>query len=123
MSGIKIHGSLKPFKDEEKRLASLPNRSTKIALDAVLSMGFIWTQADVHVVTGSLKSSGSKSSDMPGNTWEGVISYGGASKGINNPVTYAIYEKARDGSHDFMTPLKALDSLWVDALLKVLSKK
>lgn len=122
MPGIQIHGSFKPFKDEATRLSTFPNAKTKTALDSVLALGFAWTQGAVHVVTGSLKTSGKKSSAMAGDTWEGVISYGGPSLGINNPVTYAIYEKARDDVHDFMSPLKGLDSMWVEALVKVLSR-
>ncbi len=30
------------------------------------------------------------------------------SAGINNPVDYAIYEKARGGDHNFMEPVETL---------------
>lgn len=93
-----------------------------VYLDAVLNAGFRATQGAVHVITGSLKTSGKKSSSFDGDTWRGEISYGGVSLGINNPVTYAIYEKARDGDHDFFSPLYALDSVYVRAILRALSK-
>jgi len=105
---------------ELDRLEKAPMRA-KLYLDAVLDTGFKSTQAAVHVITGSLKASGKHSSEMRGDTWEGEISYGGISLGVNNPVTYAIYEKARDADHDFFAPLQALDSLYVKAILKALS--
>lgn len=104
---------------ELDRLEKAPDRAS-LYLDVVLYKGFAETQAVVHVITGSLKSSGKASTDFDGNTWRGRISYGGVSLGVNNPVTYAIYEKARDEDHDFMTPLKTLDSLYTKAILKAL---
>jgi hypothetical protein len=104
---------------ELDRLERSPIRAAAY-LDNVLYKGFAETQAAVHVITGSLKTSGKISTGFDGDTWKGEISYGGASLGVNNPVTYAIYEKARDGAHDFFTPLKALDSLFVKAILKAL---
>lgn len=105
---------------ELKRLGDAPYKS-KFYLDRVLNTGFKATQAAVHVITGSLKTSGKQSSLMWDNEWHGEISYGGVSKGVNNPVTYAIYEKARDEDHDFFNVLKELDPLFVKALMKVLS--
>lgn len=110
----------KAIERELDRLGRAPERAA-VYLDAVLNTGFKATQGAVHVITGSLKMSGSKSSSFDGNEWEGNIIYGGVSLGVNNPVTYAIYEKARDGNHDFFTPLKALDSLYVRAILKAMS--
>ena len=65
--------------------------------------------------------------------WEGEISYGGPSTGVNNPVDYAIYEAARGvggaggasnakGDHNFMRPLDLLDPEFVEAIVKGLSK-
>lgn len=122
MVNIRIRSNYRSMEKELDRLSSLPNLKAKAYLDVVLAAGFKSTQAAVHIVTGSLKSSGKSSSEMKGDTWEGHISYGGASLGVNNPVTYAIYEKARDADHDFMSPLKALDALWVKAILKALEK-
>lgn len=117
---IRIDSDYRELERELDRLGKAPQKA-KLYLDAVLASGFKSTQAAVHVITGSLKSSGKSSSEMHGDTWEGEISYGGVSLGINNPVTYAIYEKARDGDHDFFYPLHALDSLYVKAILKALA--
>lgn len=116
-----IKSNWKQFDKELNRLGDVPMKA-KVYLDAVLASGFKATQAYVHILTGSLKASGKSSSEVDGDQWIGTIEYGGASLGINNPVTYAIYEKARGGDHDFLTPLKALDSLYVIALLKALKK-
>lgn len=117
---ITIRSNWSAIERELDRLDRAPERA-KFYLDRVLDTGFKATQGAVHVITMSLKLSGKKSSEMHGDTWVGKISYGGVSLGINNPVTYAIYEKARDGDHDFFSPLKALDSMYVKAILKVLS--
>lgn len=77
------------------------------ALEKELSSAYLDTQAAAHVLTGSLKASGRTSSDYHGNMWEGSITYGGPSTGVNNPVTYAIYEMARGGEHDFLQPARA----------------
>lgn len=116
---IKLESNWKSVLKELDRLGNSPKVAAKY-LDVVLHKGFAETQAAVHVITSSLKSSGKASTSFDGNTWEGEISYGGFSMGINNPVTYAIYEKARDGDHDFMTPLNGLDSLYTEAILKAL---
>lgn len=110
------------WKDIEKELTRVEHAPTKASmyLDVVLHKGFAMTQGLVHIVTGSLKSSGKASTSFDGDTWRGEITYGGFSLGVNNPVTYAIYEKARDGDHDFMLPLKGLDSLYREAILKAL---
>lgn len=118
---IQIKSDWRAVERELDRLERAPELAA-VYLDAVLNKGFTATQGAVHIITGSLKSSGKKSSHFDGDTWTGEISYGGVSLGVNNPVTYAIYEKARDGDHDFFTPLKALDSLYVRAILKALSK-
>ena len=115
------------FSDVEKefsRLEKLPDFKTQAALDAVLELGFKTTQTEVHVITGSLKLSGKKSSEVheKTHTWVGEIRYGGPSLGVNNPVDYAIYEKARDAEHDFMKSLPALHPLYVEAIRKGLKK-
>ena len=79
-----------------------PTAKSVLALDLALKSLFEETQAAVHVITGSLKSSGKTTTGVVRHTWVGEISYGGPSKGIHNPVKYASLEQARDGSHDFM---------------------
>lgn len=122
MSGIRINSDYRQLEREADRLAKLPNVKSEALLNSVLSAGFKATQAAVHIDTSSLKFSGKKESLTHGKTWEGVISYGGITTGINNPVDYAIYEKRREGTHDFFEPLKALDALWVKAILRMLEK-
>lgn len=120
MVNIRIKSNYRNWDRTVDRLEKLPNLKAKGFLDAVLQTGFKMTQGAVHIVTGSLKSSGAMHSDTRGSIWEGVISYGGVSLGVNNPVTYAIYEKARDADHDFFAPLSTLDSMWVKAILRSL---
>lgn len=127
---IILKSNWKAIEKELARLENAPQAAAKY-LDVVLHGGFAATQAAVHVETGSLKSSGRATTDFDGNTWRGEITYGGISLGVNNPVTYAIYEKARGahwagpssakGDHDFMAPLEKLDSLYLKAILKALS--
>lgn len=112
---------------ELDRIASMPTPAMIQRLDRVLDAQFGATQAAVHVRTGSLKSSGDKSSAFHQATkeWRGQISYGGVSLGPNNPVDYAIYEKRREpdehGDHDFMRPVSAYNIAYIDALLKGLA--
>lgn len=117
---IRLRSNWREFERELDRLEQVPTKAS-LAMDTIFHKGFAETQAIVHVVTGSLKSSGRAETEFDGDTWRGTISYGGVSFGIRNPVTYAIYEKARDEDHDFFVPLKALDSLYVKAILKALS--
>lgn len=103
------------FLDE---IGSEPDLEMTARLDAVLDLGFALTQANVHVKTGSLKTSGKKTSRRikTRKRWEGEISYGGPSGGPNNPVDYAIYEQERDGAHDFMEPLIVLHEMFIKAI-------
>jgi len=126
-----IKSNWREVEKELDRLDNVPDKA-KAALDIVLQTQFKATQAAVHVITGSLKSSGKATSETSDGQWSGTIEYGGASLGVNNPVTYAIYEQRRGthwagpssvkGDHDFLAPAKALESLYVKALLKALSK-
>lgn len=116
---IKIRSNWSEIERELDRLERAPVRA-KAYLDSVLATGFKATQGAVHVITGSLKSSGKKSSILWDDTWYGEISYGGISLGVNNPVTYAIYEKARDEDHDFLWPLRNLDSSYIAAIMMAL---
>lgn len=72
------------------------------ALDATFDM----TQELVHIITGSLRGSGRKEIEQTGAaTFRVAVIYGGPAPGFpNDPVDYAIFEMARGGSHDFMTP-------------------
>ena len=85
-------------------------------LEKLLASTFGATQAATHIITMSLKLSGKTSSDWDGGHWEGDISYGGESTGINNPVDYAIYEMARGGHHDFLQPAYEAEPLFEAAI-------
>lgn len=104
--------------NELDRIAGLPDFKTKAYLGAVLNQGYVESLARTHVDTGSLKSSGSKEEKFvkSDKRWEGEISFGGPSAGVNNPVDYAIYEKARGEDHDFTANLHLLGPLWVTAV-------
>lgn len=126
---ITIKSNWKLIDKELNRLDRVPEEAAA-NLDIVLAAGFFKTQQSVHIETGSLKSSGKVFSEFKMNEWKGTISYGGPSTGVNNPVTYAIYEKARGttwlgpssvkGDHDFMRPLTKMDEAWVKAIMKAL---
>jgi len=92
-----------------------PPVKTILALEQALASGFIATQAHTHVITSSLKFSGTTTSHFDGDTWEGTVEYGGPSTGVNNPVDYAIYERQRGGEHDFMAPLQQteIEMSWI----------
>lgn len=91
-----------------------------LQFEIVLHEQFRGTQAAVHVITRSLKSSGKMSSSHSKSSWEGEITYGGASEGIHNPVDYAEYERERDGVHDFLAPAEAIESEYQNAMMTYL---
>ncbi len=126
---IRITSDYSELDRELDRLERMPDVKAQLALDTVLQLGYKETQAATHVETGSLKDSGKVDSSVNkiDKQWEGEITYGGPSSGPNNPVDYAIYEKARGvggaggpsdvkGDHDFMSPLKLMDPMWVAAV-------
>lgn len=100
------------------RLGRAPDFVTIGALEGVFAAQYADTQARVHVITGSLKLSGKPTSDYDGRVWEGTITYGGESGGVHNPVTYAIYELARHGTHDFFAGVYGQD--FNDAYMRAL---
>jgi len=117
---MRVTSSWVEVKKEWARLGNIEFRATR-NLNKVLTKGFALTTGAVHVKSGALKASGTKGSVYVGDKWFGEIKYGsGADLGVSAPVTYAIYEKARDQSHDFFSPLKALHHDYVEAILKSL---
>ena len=102
---------------EIDRIASMPTAKMLVILEELLLMDFVSTNAATHVETGSLKSSEKMISSQHGDTWEGILSWGGASEGIHNPVDYAIYEYARGGAHDFLANATLSHSEWVHRIL------
>jgi hypothetical protein len=122
---ITISSNWDDIEDEIDRITKrMPTLEMKAALDTALDIAFASTQAVVHVQTGSLKTSGKKGSksSKARKQWEGTIKYGGPSGGVNNPVDYAIYEKERDGAHDFFAPLHLMKPIFVAAISKGLRK-
>lgn len=126
---IHIESDYSEIDRELDRLERMPDGKTRLLLDTVLQLGYKETQAAVHIETGSLRDSGKVDSEVNkiDQQWTGEISYGGPSSGPNNPVDYAIYEKARGvggaggpsdmkGDHDFMSPLKLMDPMWIAAI-------
>lgn len=122
MTAVLVHVNTAPARAETRRLQRLPREKDKVKLDRVLHSGFVGSQAIVHVETGSLKSSGREKSDRTRRRWTGEISYGGPSAGPNNPVDYAIYEKARGDSHDFMANTHLLHEMYVKQIKEILAR-
>lgn len=107
------------FLDRElDRLDGLPDYKTKVAFSGVLREGYVGSQAIVHIETGSLKNSGKTKEKSSRRRWEGTLTYGGPSAGVNNPVDYAIYELARGGDHDFIANTHLLHQQWIQAMKK-----
>lgn len=84
---------------------------------ATLLRNYARTQERVHIETGSLRSSGtSEVTRSTSRQWRGEISYGGMSRGVKNPVRYAVSElfgrSPRYGgppAHDYMLPTRFID--------------
>jgi hypothetical protein len=115
--------SLDEVIEDLKRLGGPPGFKVVGALEAVLQLAFLETQAATHIISGSLKASGTTSTDTTNDwVWEGEISYGGQLHRSpfpgppNDPVDYAIYEMARGGDHDFFAGLPGFDSAWQHAI-------
>lgn len=92
-----------------------PSFKITAKFEAVLGQAFAHTQAQTHIISGSLKASGHTSSDFDGDTWSGTVAYGGPLWASpvpgppHDPVDYAIYEKARGGAHDFFSGLEVYE--------------
>ena len=116
---------------EIARVQSMPTLKMKTLLDGALHLGFVETQAAVHVDSGDLKASGNEKSKSRKTTqdWEGEIEYGGKTSGVD----YAYYEQRRGvhwegpssvkGDHDFMEPVtgEVFNEVMVGAILEGLS--
>ncbi len=84
---------------ELDRLGRGPTAQDLLRLNAVLAEQFALTQGYVHVITGSLRTSGRFHGDMSDERWNGEISYGGDAPGAVHPfVKYANYEQSRNDS-------------------------
>ena len=120
---IKLHSDYSAIDKELDRVSNLPGPSGKAKLDAAHAMNFAIAQAEVDIDTSSLLGSGRQSTSGSKFQWEGRMSWGGSSVGVNNPVDYAIYELARGGGHDWLgLTLPAMHARMVAAIKGVLSK-
>jgi hypothetical protein len=117
-ANIRILADYRAMDAELDRISRMPDPRMVRLLDTALNVGFDVTQADVHILTGSLKASGKHDheTNQALHQWEGTIEYGGVSTGVNNPVDYAIYEKRRGGAHDFTAGLALIDPLFRAAM-------
>lgn len=107
---VSVRSNWTPVRRELLRLEYLPGDDAT-PLEEALAAVFDQTLAIVHVITGSLKNSGTTTSKLTEDEWVGEMTFGGPSPGaINDPVTYAGYEIARGGSHDFMDQAVAFGS-------------
>ena len=76
----------------------------------VIIQAFARTVKDVHILTGSLLSSGRVDAiDSTGERWSGEIRYGGTSAGVKNPVDYAAAELFLGESHDYLRHVENID--------------
>lgn len=113
---IKIERLSDNIEKEIDRLSDGLTPQDILEFERVLTSQFVATQNTVHVITGSLKSSGRVASDSSKTHWEGTITYGGPSEGVNNPVDYAEYERERGLLHDFLAPAEELSSSYIAAM-------
>ena len=78
--------------EELDRLINEPSTTTIIGLESVLATSFAATQITVPVDTGSLRGSGTISSEVGPGIWEGELNYGGPAGGFeHDPVLYAAF--------------------------------
>lgn len=115
---IKIHSDYSDIDRHLDKVGSAPTTTGKAALETVLGMALIELKRATHVQTGSLVASEKAESDSGGNTWVGTLTAGGPSTGVNNPVDYAIYERARGDAHDFLETQDLLAPAWIAAMMK-----
>ena len=93
---------------EFDRLIAMPTPKMSALLNGELSVIFAQTNLLTHVETGALKASEKIEKPTPEPMeWQGELHYGGPS--TPKKVDYAIYERARGGTHDFLQP--AIDSV------------
>lgn len=117
---------------EVTRLTRAPSFRVIRGIERVHNAAFMETQALTHVISGSLKASGTSYTRFENDEWMGTIEYGGALvrppvplEGLTpsqaapkDPVDYAIYEMARGGEHNFFSTLPAFHPLYEQAILE-----
>lgn len=99
---------------ELDRLIAMPTPKMSALLNGQLASTFAQTNAFTHVETGSLKESEKIEKTAEPHEWEGQVRFGGPS--TPKDVDYAIYERARGGSHDFLQPAIDSEPEWVAAI-------
>lgn len=101
---IKIISNYTEMDHTLRQLTLMPTPEMTLELNAIFTLAYDTTQAEVHKVTASLAMSGkmTTTANEGDGEWSGDIEYGGASGGVHDPVVYAYYEKRRGGTHDFM---------------------
>lgn len=99
---INIKSDYSEIQELLRKLQNPMRTSLRERLDTILQTQFQYSQAAVHVQTGSLKASGAHDSSATETSWKGKLSYGGVSTGVHNPVKYAVEELERGQSHDYM---------------------
>lgn len=92
---ISIEVDISDPERELDRLGRDPDFPVLLSFESTLQAQFAVTKAAVHVDTGSLLLSGRADTDYRHGVLEGTISFGGASTGVHDPVTYAKEELAR----------------------------
>lgn len=115
---IIIHSDYSDMENELSRLESMPTPRMTANLNTALDLSLKTTKGQVHVLTGRLKASGKSQSKKNKNDWVGTFSFGGT-----EVVHYAIYEKERDGTHNFFSQVHLLRTLFVSAIKQGLSRK
>jgi hypothetical protein len=123
MTHIEIDVDTSGAQGRLRRLAAGPGMDDLLLFEQALTVQYLATQAQVHVQTRSLKTSGRTDSDYADQTWSGTLTYGGPAPGaVYNPVRYAQVEQSRGGdkngtAHDFMEPVDPIgDRLYVAAI-------
>jgi hypothetical protein len=100
------------------RIVRGPGRAAHLRFDQILSQQFGKTQLAVHVITGSLKLSGSQESrGRREGGWRGEIVYGGDFSPPSslqpgpprNPGLYAGYEFDRGATHNWQRAARLVD--------------
>lgn len=123
---IEIESDWSDVNRELDRLERLPNGAAITLLDALLGASFSAVEANVHILTGRLKGTGTVHSWTLGPLWEGRIHYGTPGffdvhhHHYGPEVMYAIFEKRRGGTHDFFNPAKAMESAFVEGMVAIL---
>lgn len=103
MPYIKIEIDDTEARDEINRVMIGPGSRTFFGFEDAFSFAYAEVFRDIHVQTGSLKSTIKVDTVLLDEfTWEGTIRVGGRAPGMpRDPAYYGVYELARGGEHFF----------------------